>query len=71
MDKEITLAPRERQVLIGIASSVNRKQIALDLGISVRTVEAYVRRLKDKLERYDVAALTRYAIQHKMIGVEK
>jgi two-component system response regulator FixJ len=43
------LSPRERQVLDEIASGHLNKQIAHDLGISVRTVEAHRAHIRDRV----------------------
>jgi DNA-binding NarL/FixJ family response regulator len=38
------------------------KQVAAELGISVKTVEKHRQRLMEKLNIHDTAGLTRYAI---------
>ncbi|MEZ4457938.1 MAG: response regulator transcription factor, partial [Gemmatimonadales bacterium] len=43
------LTRRERDVLIGVASGKTNKEIAADLGLSVRTVESYRESLTRKL----------------------
>jgi two-component system response regulator FixJ len=44
-----SLSPRERDVLSGLAAGKQNKSIALDLGISPRTVEVYRANIMDKL----------------------
>jgi two-component system response regulator FixJ len=44
-----TLTNRERQVLIAITSGRTTKEIALDLGLSVRTVEVHRARMMRRL----------------------
>jgi len=56
------LTPREREVLVLIASGRTNKQIAAELGISPRTVETHRESLKRKLRIDTVAGLTRVAI---------
>lgn len=60
--KNITLSPREMEVLQQIAEGGANKQIAVELGISVKTVEKHRDHLMQKLDIHDTAGLTRYAI---------
>jgi two-component system nitrate/nitrite response regulator NarL len=60
------LTMREVQVLRLIASGHTSKEIAGELGISLRTVNTYREHLKEKLEISSVAQLTRYVIAHKI-----
>jgi DNA-binding NarL/FixJ family response regulator len=57
------LSTRQRQVLVLIARGETTKQIALNLGISVKTVETHRARLMESLDIHDVAGLVRYAIK--------
>lgn len=57
-----SLSRRELQVLTLIAEGYTNKQIADDLGISVRTVETHRERLMRKLNVQGTAALTKAAI---------
>ena len=45
-----------------IAEGQANKQVAAELGISVKTVEKHRQRLMEKLNIHDTAGLTRYAI---------
>jgi len=65
--KNITLSPREMEVLQQIAEGGANKQIAADLGISVKTVEKHRDHLMQKLDIHDTAGLTRYAISAGII----
>jgi DNA-binding NarL/FixJ family response regulator len=56
------LSSREVEVLQLIAEGKANKQIAVELGISVKTVEKHRQHLMSKLDRHDTAGLTRYAI---------
>jgi DNA-binding NarL/FixJ family response regulator len=49
-------------VLQLIAEGKANKQIASELGISIKTVEKHRQHLMQKLRIHDVAGLTRYAI---------
>jgi DNA-binding NarL/FixJ family response regulator len=56
------LTSREKEVLQLIAEGKANKQVAAELGISIKTVEKHRQRLMDKLDLHDTAGLTRYAI---------
>lgn len=61
------LTMREREVLVGIAEGLLNKEIAARLGISVRTVESHRDSLMRKLQLKSVAALTRFALEAKLL----
>ena len=56
------LTARERDVLVAIARGRTNKEIAAQLGISVRTVESHRETLMRKLDLRGAAALTRFAV---------
>jgi DNA-binding NarL/FixJ family response regulator len=56
------LSSREMEVLQLIAEGEPNKQVASELGISIKTVEKHRQSLMQKLNIHDVAGLTRYAI---------
>ena len=56
------LSSREMEVLQLIAEGQPNKQVAGELGISIKTVEKHRQSLMQKLHIHDVAGLTRYAI---------
>jgi two-component system response regulator FixJ len=56
------LTPRERAVLSALMLGRINKQIAYDLGISVRTVEAHRARMLERLETHGIAEAVRLAI---------
>ncbi len=62
------LTGREREVLVGIAQGRTNKEIALDLGISHRTVETHRESLMRKLGIRTIAGLTRLALDEGIIG---
>lgn len=68
--EEQALSKRERQVLQLLAEGNTTKQIGAKLYISPKTVEAHRLRVMEKLEIYNVAELTRYAIQEDLIALE-
>jgi DNA-binding NarL/FixJ family response regulator len=61
---EPTLSPREKQVLSLLAAGKGSREIASQLGLSLRTVESHRLRLRRKLGIRSVAGLTRYALDH-------
>jgi two-component system, NarL family, response regulator NreC len=63
------LSPRETEVLRGMAAGRGTKEIALGLGLSVKTVETHRRNLMEKLHIFNVAELTKYAIRHGLASV--
>jgi DNA-binding NarL/FixJ family response regulator len=63
----IELTPREMEVLQLIAEGRANKQVAGDLGISVKTVEKHRQSLMEKLGIHDTAGLTRHAIAQGII----
>lgn len=62
------LTARERQVLVGVARGRTNREIALELGISHRTVETHRESLMRKLGIRTVAGLTRIALEAGLIG---
>ncbi len=61
------LAPRERQVLQLVAEGRTAKEVAVLLGISVKTAESYRTRIMEKLDIHETAGLVRYAIRRGLI----
>jgi DNA-binding NarL/FixJ family response regulator len=61
------LTSRESEVLQLVAEGSANKQVAGELGISIKTVEKHRQRLMDKLNIHDTAGLTRYAISAGVI----
>ena len=63
------LSPREREVLRLIADGRATKEVAADLGISIKTAETHRRQIMEKLQMFSVAELTKYAIRMGMTTV--
>ena len=61
------LTSREAEVLQLIAEGSGNKQIAVELGISIKTVERHRQRLMNKLGLHDIAGLTRYAVSKGIV----
>lgn len=62
------LTPRERNVLDGVLAGKMAKQIAFDLGISVRTVEVHRTRMLDRLGVPNLARAIRLAVLASYLG---
>jgi DNA-binding NarL/FixJ family response regulator len=58
---------REMEVLQLIAEGFSNKQIAGELGISIKTVEKHRQQVMNKLNIHDVAGLTRYTIARGLV----
>jgi DNA-binding NarL/FixJ family response regulator len=61
------LTSRETELLQLIAEGLANKQVAAELGISIKTVEKHRQHLMEKLNIHDIAGLTRYAIARGVI----
>ncbi|MBI5385307.1 MAG: response regulator transcription factor [Verrucomicrobia bacterium] len=61
------LSAREREVLRLTADGLRTKEIAAQLGVSVKTVETYRARLMTKLGCGSTAELTRYAVREGIV----
>lgn len=61
------LSTRERQVLQLVGEGKSTKDIAMQLGISVKTAESHRARLMRKLDIHETASLVRYAIRRGLI----
>lgn len=63
------LSSREREVLVLIAEDNTLKQIAMELDISVKTVESHKASIMKKLNIYSLVGLTRYAIKEGLVSL--
>ncbi len=63
------LSPRELEVLKLVSEGHATKQIADELGLSVKTVEKHRQAVMDKLDIHEVASLTRYAADRGLLGI--
>lgn len=61
------LTQREKEILTCIAQGLSNKQIAEKLFVAVKTVDTHRTNLMNKLDIHNVAGLTRFAIQHKLL----
>jgi DNA-binding NarL/FixJ family response regulator len=65
------LSKRQRQVLAGIVRGCANKVIAWELGLSVRTVEAYRAQLFERLGARNAADAVRLAMAAGLVGAEE
>lgn len=65
-----TLTRRQREVLQLIAEGYSTREIAKRLSVSTKTIETHRAKIMQRLDIYDVASLTRFAIRSGMIGPE-
>lgn len=62
-----TLSNREYQVLCMIALGKTAKDVALELSLSINTVNTYRARILEKMKMTKNAELIRYALQHRLV----
>lgn len=61
------LTNREQTILLQLAQGRSNREVALELDISVRTVETHRKNIKQKLGISSTAGLTRYALEHGVL----
>jgi DNA-binding NarL/FixJ family response regulator len=64
------LKTREREVLQLLAEGKSTKQIALEMHVSTKTIEANRRQIMDKLNIHSIAELTKYAVREGLTTIE-
>jgi DNA-binding NarL/FixJ family response regulator len=72
-DGRDALTAREQTILLQLAQGMSNKEVAMELDISVHTVETHRKNVKRKLGISSTAGLTRYAMEHGVLqgtGVE-
>jgi|ERR1700722_2271279 len=67
-DSTSPITVREREVLTRIAQGHSNKMIALELGISPKTVAKHRANLMQKLQLHNIAAVTMYAMKNGLAG---
>lgn len=73
-DKEsafILLTDREREVLQLLSEGYSTKEMAEQLGVSIKTIETHRRNMMDKLDLHSVAELTKYAISEGITSLDE
>jgi len=69
--REEKLTARQREILSLIAEGKSTKKVALQLNISVKTVESHRTQIMERLDIHDVAGLVRYAIKTGLVKIEQ
>ncbi len=62
------LSPRQREVLQLLAEGRSTKEIAADLGLSIKTVEAHRAQIMERLNIRDLPGLVRFAIRAGLVS---
>lgn len=63
-----SLSERELEVVVRIARGLSNKEIAAELGLSVKTVETYKKRMAEKLGLKSRVDIVRYAARQGWLG---
>ncbi len=61
------LTDREVEILRRVTSGLTNRQLAEELGVSTRTIDAHLRSVYAKLGVKSRSAATRYAIEHHLV----
>ena len=64
------LGAREREVLRHLAEGRTSKEIATELGLSIKTVETHRRNITHKVGLHSIAELTKYAVREGLTTLE-
>lgn len=67
----VLLTAKEREVLQLVAEGKPTKQIAILLGVSMKTIDKHRQRIMEKLDLHSVAELTKYAVREGLTSIEK
>jgi DNA-binding NarL/FixJ family response regulator len=67
MNEGVTLSGRELEILRLLVEGNCNKEVASTLGISLKTVETYRWRIKQKTNAHSLVHLVHYAIRHHII----
>lgn len=70
-DRLDALSLRQREILQLIARGLSTKQIAVDLDVSIKTVETHRAQLMERLGIRDIAGLVRFAIRSGLISADE
>jgi DNA-binding NarL/FixJ family response regulator len=62
-----SLSPREREILLAVASGHSLKAIATDLGLSIKTVSTYKKRIFEKMKFHNDAELIVYSLKNNLL----
>src|SRR5438552_1852819 len=66
-EEALEITARQREVLKLVATGKSTKEIAFDLNLSVKTVEAHRAQIMERLGLRDIASLVRYALRTGLV----
>ncbi len=64
-----TLSDREKQIVVFVASGMTNKEIAQNLGLSIKTVESHRSNIAKKLRIFDIAGITLFAVRTGLVSL--
>jgi len=64
-----TLSDREKQIVVFVASGMTNKEIAANLGLSIKTVESHRSNIAKKLKIFDIAGVTLFAVRTGLVSL--
>ena len=65
-----SLTPREKEVLHMMVKESSTKEIAFDLNINTRTVEAHRQKMMAKLNVVNMTMLVSFSVTHKLVTTD-
>lgn len=71
VNRKSLLSPRQQEVLRLLASGITVKEIAFQLGLSVKTVEMHRQHIMEKLGTRSMVKLIKYAIREGISSLDK
>jgi DNA-binding CsgD family transcriptional regulator len=63
------LTPREREIVQLLAEGKSSKEVAVALGLSVKTAETHRSNIMRKLELHSISDLVLYAVRNNIVHV--
>jgi len=64
-----TLSDREKQIVVFVASGMTNKEIAANLGLSIKTIESHRSNIAKKLKIFDIAGITLFAVRTGLVSL--
>jgi DNA-binding CsgD family transcriptional regulator len=61
------LTPRQREIVQLLAEGKSSKEVAVELGLSVKTAETHRANIMRRLDCHSVSELVRYAVRNNII----
>jgi len=64
-----TLSDREKQIVVFVASGMTNREIAANLGLSIKTIESHRSNIAKKLKIFDIAGVTLFAVRTGLVSL--